>query len=185
MELSQAFDIASRIRESVTGCTSRAEIAGSVRRKKPQVKDIELCAVVEDYEKLFVVLCESGRFIKPGVPDVIDWPPVRGAKYLRLMLNEDIKLDLFIASPENWGGIFTMRTGSAVDERGNVWGGFIPTLFKRLKQVTGGCMSGGQPLMPDGRLVPVPEERDFFDLCRVEWIEPELRKSASAVKRIK
>ena len=185
MELSLAQDIGQRLVEAIKPAVSRVEVAGSVRRKKANVKDVELCCVVTDYERLFEELKKHGRFIKPGVPDVIDWPPTVGAKYLRMMLKEDVKCDVFIATPVNWGGIFCMRTGSAVGEDGNVWSGFIPQLYRKFKKVSdGGMMTGGQPTLPDGTVLPVPEEIDVFNLCKVHWVEPELRNNCKSIKSL-
>lgn len=186
MELSEACALAGTLVERIHCVTRRVEVAGSVRRLKPVVKDIELVAIVDDYEALFHRLSPAGRFIKPGVPDIIDWPPKRNAKYLRMLLNEGIKLDLFIASRDNWGGIYAMRTGSGVGPDGNVFSGFIPSMFARWKKVSGGGkMTGGQPTLPDGKVLAVPEEEDFFRLCKAEWVPPELRINSKAIRSLK
>jgi DNA polymerase (family 10) len=186
MTLIEAIPLAEDIRERIKNVTYRVEVAGSVRRRKETVKDIELVAVVIDYEELFRKLSQVGQFIKPGVPDVLPWPPKVGAKYLRMLLNEGIKLDFFIANRDNWGGIFTMRTGSGAGPDGNPMSGFVPRMFARWKQVSkGGRMVNGQPSLPDGTMLPVPEEEDFFALCKVEWIPPQERISADAIRPIK
>ena len=182
MELTQAQRLASAVLEIVSAHSTRAEVAGSVRRKKPSVKDIEIVAVVQDYVALYSDLPTVGRFIKPGCPDVIPWPPKVGAKYVRMLLEGQIKLDLFIGDERNWGALYCMRTGSAVDEKGNTWGGFIPNLFRKWKKVSsGGKMVGCMPTYPDGTQLAVPEERDFFDACKVRWVEPELRINNKAI----
>ncbi len=183
MRLEEARVIADRLADAVRPAVRRVEVAGSVRRKKPVVKDIELVAVVSDYDELYRRLAPHGRFIKPGVPDVVDWPPKKGAKYVRMFLNEDVKLDLFIANRDNWGGIMVLRTGSGVGPDGNVYTGFGPAMLARWKRVSkGGKMSGGQPMLPDGTLIPVPEEEDFFRLCEAQWVPPEERIDSKAVK---
>jgi len=183
MPLIKALPLSQALINLIKDFTVRCEIAGSVRRKKEIVKDIELVARVEDYEGLYRQLAHAGRFIKPGVPGVIDWPPKPGAKYVRMMLNDNIKLDMFITTPDNWGGIFTMRTGSGVGTDGNPYNGFVPRLFSKWKRMSGGGrMVGGQPTMPDGTMLSVPEEQDFFDLCGAVWIPPEERIHGNAVK---
>jgi len=183
MDLTEALSLGESLLERIRCVTDRCEIAGSVRRRKPIVKDVELVALVSDYEGLYRRLAPAGRFIKPGVPGVVDWPPKHGAKYVRMLLSEGIKLDLFIATPDNWGGIYTMRTGSGVGPDGAAYNGFVPRLFSRWKRVSkGGRMSGGQPTLPDGTMLSVPEEQDYFDLCRVRWVPPEERVDGNAVK---
>lgn len=182
MQLDEAQAIARALVQRVRRVVDRIEVAGSVRRLKPTVKDIELVALVSDYDRLYAKLAPTGRFIKPGVPGVIDWAPKPDARYVRMLLNEGIKLDLFIASPQNWGGIFAMRTGSGVGPDGTAFSGFIPMMFSRWKRVSkGGRMSGGQPTLPDGTMLPVPEEQSFFDLCKARWVPPEERSDASAI----
>ena len=183
MDLTQALSLGESLLERIRSVTDRCEIAGSIRRKKPIVKDVELVVLTSDYEGMYRALTPAGRFIKPGVPDIIDWPPKPNAKYVRMLLNEGIKLDLFIASRDNWGGIYTMRTGSGVGPTGHAFNGFVPTLFSKWKKVSkGGRMVGGQPMLPDNTILQVKEESDFFDLCRVRWIPPEERIDGAAVK---
>ena len=182
MELSQALPLAESLVDRVRCVTGRCEVAGSVRRRKPTVKDIELVVLVDDYAGFYRRLGPAGRFIKPGVPNVVDWPTKPGAKYVRMLLNEGIKLDVFVASPANWGGIFMMRTGSGVGPDGSPFTGFVPMMFSRWKKVSkGGKMSGGQPTLPDGTMLEVPEEEDVFRLFEARWVPPEERTSADAI----
>ena len=186
MELQQASENATKIVESIMSSCQRAQVAGSVRRKKPNVKDIEIVAIVKDWDNLFKNLSSFGKFIKPGVSEIIPWAPRKNAKYLRMMLDIDLKLDLFIASPENWGGLLMMRTGSGVGPDGNPFNGFTPAMFARWKKVSnGGRMSGCMPLLPDSKAVVVlREEIDYFNLLGVQWVEPVDRASRNSIKKI-
>lgn len=184
MELVTAKQIADSIVEAIGPACTRAHVAGSIRRQKPEVKDIEIVAIVNDYDELYKQLAPFGRFIKPGVPDIIDWPPKAKARYVRMLVNESVKLDLFVANPSNFGALFAMRTGSGIGPNGTL--GFIPGLFSAWKKKSGGGrMVNCMPTTPDKVSIPVPEEEDFFKLCGVEWVPPEMRRSARDVKRIK
>jgi len=186
MELLAASCHAHEILHSILPFCHRANIAGSIRRGKTHVKDIEIVAIIKDWQQLFTALTDFGMFIKPGVPEIEPWAPKVNAKYLRMMLNCGLKLDLFIASPENWGGLFMMRTGSGVGLDGKAFSGFAPTMFARWKKVSGGGrMINCMPTMPDGRKVIVREEEDFFKLLGVEFIEPEFRIARYSVRKIK
>lgn len=183
MDLLTAQEIGKRLTESVREACARVEVAGSVRREKSTVKDIEIVAIVSDYEAFYAALSRHGRFIKPGVPDIIEWAPKPGARYVRMLLNEDVKLDVFIGNEDNWGALLCMRTGSGVGPNGNPFSGFIPAMFRRWKKVSGGGrMTDCQPTMPDGLQLAVPEERDFFDILGVEWVEPRDRLSNKNVR---
>lgn len=182
----EALPLAQSLVKRIKPVTRRVEVAGSIRRRKETVKDVELVIICDDYEGLFKRLGPAGRFIKPGVPNVVDWSPKPNAKYLRMLLNEGIKLDIFVAHRDNWGGIYTMRTGSGVDAHGNVFNGFVPRMFARWKRISGGGrMMGGQPCRPDGTILAVPEEEDFFDLCQARWVPPENRIDGNAIHALK
>lgn len=184
MELSIAKEKAEAIVDAIQSSCIRAHVAGSIRRLKPEVKDIEIVAIVKDYDELYAQLGSFGRFIKPGVPDIIDWPPRKNAKYIRMLIDESIKLDMFVATSENFGALFAMRTGSGVGPNGTL--GFIPGIFGAWKRKSGGGrMVNCMPTTPEKVSIPVPEEEDFFRLCGVEWVPPEMRRSARDVKRIK
>jgi len=186
MDIDSAVTLSTLIVESIRPHCLRAEVAGSIRRRKENVKDVEIVAQVSDWQSLFSSLEQWGEFIKPGCPDVIPWPPKEGARYLRMMLKEGVKLDLFITSPENWGVLFAMRTGSGVGPDGNPMRGFIPGMFSRWKKVSGGGkMTNGYPTLPDGRTIIVREEEDFFRLCGVKFVDPVERISKSSIKALK
>src|SRR5690348_6628702 len=108
MEYSKAKSIAEKIVSELKPHCERIEIAGSIRRKKPEVKDIEIVAIPKRYE--------IGLF-ETGIATVVNqWQKVKGelpCKYTQRILPEGIKLDLFFAEHENWGLIFAIRTGSA------------------------------------------------------------------------
>jgi DNA polymerase/3'-5' exonuclease PolX len=184
MELQQAQQIAYNVKTHIGSSASRVEIAGSIRRLKPQVKDVEIVAIVHDYESLYRNLRHVGRFIKPSVPDIIDWQFKPGAKYVRMLLHEGVKLDLFVATPENWGPLYLMRTGGATGPDGNAFNGFVPGMFSRWKKLSGGGkMEGCMPTRPDGTHVVCPEEQDFFDLLNMNFVPPEERVDKRAIKK--
>lgn len=182
MDLIPARLIANSIRGAVEPHVDRVEIAGSIRREKSIVKDVELVILAPDYERLYRVLGDHGRFIKPGVPDIIDWPPKANAKYVRMLLDGDIKLDVFVANEENWGSLLCMRTGSGVGPDGNPFTGFSSGILQRWKKLSGGKMIKGQLVTKDGVFLPTEEESDLFDLVCLEWIPPPLRMSKSIMK---
>lgn len=183
MNLEEAQSLSSMILDMIKPCVERVEIAGSIRREKPQVKDIELCVLKPSYEELFRVIPQFGYIIKPGTPQVIPWEARVGSKYIRIMTHEGIKLDMFVATRENWGVLFTMRTGGATGLDGSAFSGFVPGLFKRWKKLSGGgMMKDCLPTRPDGTYVPCPEESDFFQLLGMKWVPPSERVSNKVIK---
>lgn len=159
MELSKALHIAERTMADLAPHCFRIEIGGSIRRKKAIVGDIELVAIPKTYE---IGLFES------GIASVVNrWEKIKGTlpcKYTQRMLPEGIKLDLFFATPENWGLIYAIRTGSA---------NFSGALAKRWNSL--GYTSINGMLHYKGKSVDVPTEADLFKRLNMVFVKPENR----------
>ena len=184
IDLTEARDIANKVVSHIAPSMDRAEIAGSIRRGKPVVGDIEIVGIVAQQNNLVKLLGDIGQTIKPGVPGVIPWTPKDNSRYIRVRLAEGMNLDLFLARPENWGGLFLMRTGSGSDSKGNAFNGFTPGVFKRWKRLSGGGrMTEAMPTMPTGEQLWVPEEQDFFDLLEMDFVPPEHRADHKIIKK--
>lgn len=184
IDLLEATNVANRIAQHISPALDRVEVAGSIRRRKPVVGDIELVGIRADHDVLMQLLADVGQTIKPGVPGVIPWTPKPDSKYVRVRLNEGMNLDLFLARPENWGGLFMMRTGSGAGPDGNSFNGFVPGVFGRFKRLSGGGrMTDCMPTMPTGEQLWVPEEQDFFDLLEMDFVPPEERTSKNVIKK--
>jgi DNA polymerase/3'-5' exonuclease PolX len=183
IDLVSADSIANQILTHIRPALDRGEIAGSVRRRKEIVGDIEIVAISTQRDKLLALLSDVGQHIKPGVPGAVPWSPKPDAKYLRVRLNEGMNLDLFMASPENWGGLYLMRTGSGIGPDGNSFNGFTPGIFARWKKLSGGGrMTDCMPTMPTGEQLWIPEEQDFFDLLEMDFVPPQDRVSRFVIK---
>jgi DNA polymerase/3'-5' exonuclease PolX len=161
MQLDQATAIAERIKAQLAPHCDRIEIAGSIRRRKADVGDIEIVAIPKPYD--------VGLFASGIAPIVSAWPKVRGelpCTYTQRTLPDGIALDLFFATAENWGLIFAIRTGSADYSHRVLACGWVRNGYK----------SADGMLTRDGATVPVREERDLFRLAGVQWVEPEARR---------
>lgn len=158
-----AYAIAIRVVEELRPFCKRIEIAGSLRRKKPDIGDIELVLVCKPYN--------IGLF-EDGLASVVNkWPKVRGSleygktKSTQRILPEGIKLDLFIAEEGNWGSIIAIRTGSGEFTRRVLACG-----WSRL-----GFTGDGGYLYKDGIKYGFSEEKELFDFLGIQYIEPENR----------
>lgn len=182
--LNEAESIANKVRNHILPAMDRVEVAGSIRRQKEVVGDIEICGIPGDRARLIDLLAEVGQHIKPGVPGAVPWTPKVDAKYLRVRLTEGMNLDVFLGTPENWGGLFMMRTGSGASPDGNTFHGFIPGIFGRWKKMSGGGrMTDCMPTMPTGEQLWIPEEQDFFDLLEMNFVPPQERIAKGAIKK--
>lgn len=182
--LAEALEIAAVVEADLKPHCLRFQIAGSVRRRKPFVSDIEAVAIpATQGAGLFGDIPESAlysylhvhperyRFIKGDHAD---------GRYHQLWLPEwEMQLDLFLASADNWGITLVVRTGDAL---------FCQALLTRWKYLH--HIPADQPGSVGGRLVtaaglevPTPEEEDVFRLLQIRPVLPEERRDAYAVYR--
>ena len=161
MELQKALNIAEKVKSLLAPHCERIEIAGSIRRKKSNVKDIEIVAIPKPFE--------TGLF-ESGIATVVNkWDKVKGelpCKYTQRILPDGIKLDLFFAERGNWGLIYAIRTGSAEYSH----------KVLATEWVKRGYKSEGGYLLYNGRKILVLEEEDLFKRIGVPFVEPEFRK---------
>lgn len=179
MELTRAESIAQLLVEALRPSCARIEIAGSIRRCKPDVKDIEIVYISErgviQTGTLFPV---EGPLMETAIEDlvasnVLVWDTQvkrAGPKYQRLVHRaSEMVVELFAATPENWGYILALRTGPADFNQALVsapWQGGVKPLH--IAFADGTVYAHGVPLA-------LPEERDFFHALRLPWIAPERR----------
>ncbi len=201
-KLNDAKVLAKFLIEEMEGAVDRAMIAGSIRRGKQEVKDIEIVAIPSWTERtgdakdmfsdpeiirtntlwLWALSIAPVRWIKTGTPDIIDWVPKEDGKYWRGIVpineNEDIKLDLFLANPLNWGVIATIRTG--------------PREFSEALMAT--IKAGGATRVKDGHLIdvrndnqiiPCETEESFFQNAGIEFIPVQERSATDPYSNIR
>lgn len=180
--LRYAEDIAAWFEDRFAPACERTQICGSIRRKKPDIGDIEILVVprvTETGDGLFgdpvqtrpidaviAALVQEDR-LKP----VKGWHHGKDWKYAQFLIPHDgIKLDLFTANVESWGVQLAIRTGPAdfsyrlVNPR--IKDGYLLP-YQRVK---------------DGRLwykdepLETREEEQLFEALAMEFIKPEERK---------
>ena len=156
----EALKIATDVLEQLKPHCIRIEIAGSIRRKKTDCGDVEIVCIPLPY---------SRGIFGSGIATIVDkWEKVKGeleygkTKYTQRILPSGIKLDLFFATPENWGSIFAIRTGSAEYSHRILANGWVRQGFK----------SEGGILYREGERYEVREERDLFKLIGIPFVEP-------------
>jgi DNA polymerase (family 10) len=156
----EAYEIALKVLEELKPHCERIEIAGSLRRKKADIGDIDMVLINKPYS--------TGLF-ESGIATVINqWQKVSGelpCKHIERILPEGIKLDIYITTEENWGNIYAMRTGSKDYSHKVLGNGWVRQGFK----------SDGGYLFRDGERYEVREEKDLFKLIGVSYVEPENR----------
>jgi len=175
--MSLAAVLARELLDQLRPVCEQAEIAGSVRRQKPDPKDIELvCIPITVPVMNLFADGEVGRYdLNRWVRDLVGWEldrvqPRNGPRWKRLRnLKGALCCDLFITRPEAWGVMFTLRTGPA---------DFSKELMIRCQarglKVTDGLLYRTHR---DGKtdLLATPTELSFFEALGLPWLEPAQR----------
>lgn len=150
----------------------RVEIAGSLRRKKPLVGDIEIVCIPAPLVDLFGGPLFGASRVERALRDDGFNLLKNGDYYKQAILpNGQLKFDIFLTTPEKWGVVFTLRTGSAAFSHRLVtqrkYGGLLPSNL----------------VVKDGRIwttgsVPLatPEEIDVFNALGLAWLDPQERE---------
>jgi DNA polymerase/3'-5' exonuclease PolX len=182
--LGDAEVLAFRLMEIFGPVCERIQVAGSIRRRKGDVGDIELVMIprhesVPDPASLFgdqtvpvnrqyELACRlRGAELLDRVD--VNGRPCFGEAYQRVVF-EGVAVDLFCTNAEEWGITLAVRTGSA---------DFARKLMT--PKVNGGFLQMGQRvqgwrLIDRGVTVPTPEEEAFFEAIELPWISPEVRR---------
>lgn len=166
--------MADRLVNKLAPACERIEIAGSLRRRKAMVGDIEILLIPVAYTDLF------GNPL-PGATQVdsllATWPiklVKNGQKYKQFIMEgnsgTEYTVDLFIQpDPATWGVNYMIRTGSSDFSHKMVTqkslGGLMPDEYS-VKDARVWC--NGTPLA-------TPEESNIFEIWGMNFIKPEER----------
>lgn len=196
MILSEAQFIAKETLERLRPHTERIDIAGSVRRKKTDVKDIEIVALpLEEGIGLFgdiVIRSQGFTDNVKSLGQIAKGDPHEG-RYCCIILPEyAVQVDLFIPQRHDYFRQFAIRTGSAEYARDHIaaawrkkgWVGTedglrlesecyatVHTVFGVSTPKQKWHCTTDTPTLP-----PVwGSEEEFFDWLGEKWIKPEER----------
>ena len=158
MTIQEAQKIAEKYLAELKPHCLRAEIAGSIRREKPEPKDIEIVCIprIETLDDL-----EGFSKVVNNLEKVKGEPT---GKYTQRILPEGIKLDLFMATERNWGNIFLIRTGN--------WQFSKQIMFRILRM---GLKQKDGYLWQGDKMLECKEEDDIFRLLNLVFIPPQNR----------
>ncbi len=194
MILKSASDIAVKICYLLQPYCSKINIAGSIRRKKNDVGDIEIICLPHRVPagqaslfggsentvpvKEFANVVQGLGIVELGKPS---------GRYIKIILHEGIRLDLFMPQEHDYYRIYAIRTGSA--QYSSL---FIAYGWKRIGWVgtdqglrrREDCLENGDDhwkiINPDPELPPIwQSEKEFFEWIQVKYLEPQFREMYS------
>jgi len=159
----EADGIALAMREHLNACKSidKLELAGSYRRGRETVGDLDILIVSADVDE---VMDRFGEF--PGVADVL----VRGDTKMSIRLDTGLQIDLRIVPAESFGAALQYFTGSKshnVDLRG-----LAKQRGLKINEYGVFRVDGDRETYLAGA-----EEADVYATVDLPWIPPELREA--------
>lgn len=161
--LAEARAIANDVISQLGPHCSRIQVAGSIRRGKPTIGDIEVVCLPCPYE-------EAPLFCS-GIAAVINqWEKIKGelpCRYTQRILPCGMKLDLFMPDPMGYGLQLAIRTGSAA---------WCKTVLAPAWVRAGFHPEGGVLRRADGSMVATPDEHTLFRVIGLDWVAPENRE---------
>lgn len=169
----QMMTIARAVAENLQPACHRIEIAGSLRRCKAEIGDIEIVAIPKLLPNL---LGEPSEHTEVDAL-LASWPVallLNGSKQKKFTLTgtsgQEYQVDLFLQpDPATWGMNFLIRTGSREFIKkmmtARKYGGYKPTEYE----------IDGARVWQDGVVLDTPEEPDVFRLWGMGYITPEAR----------
>ena len=164
MSLSAALPCAQEIARQLDPFCSRVLIAGSVRRKCEELRDIEICVIPKPDPVAHGYFCQL----------VASWDKIKGeptGKYTRRRVpSSPLELDLFICSAQTWTCNTLIRTGCAE---------FSKAVMIRA-QLMGWRFLGGRLYGAESKVVQVAGEADVFAALGLPCYLPEQRTQETA-----
>lgn len=102
MELEKGQKIAAEVIKRLSPYCQRLEVAGSIRRRKGIVHDVDIVLIPSDAWNL------EGEVLALARP----FQPKMSGEKLKRFDYKGAQIDLYYASPETWGTLLLIRTGS-------------------------------------------------------------------------
>lgn len=160
-----------KIMQSIGPVCDRVEVAGSLRRKRPDVGDIEIVAIPTPAESLFGDLFYSAAPVKAALERAGYTEFSKdGELFKQFQTPTGVNCDLFLTTPEGWGLCYLIRTGPAEHSRRMVTarreGGLMPSNL-RVRDLR---------LYRGPVALPTPEEQDVYNWYGLPYLEPEERR---------
>ena len=155
MELEQAQKLANQIVELISPLCDRITIAGSIRRKKPEVRDVDIVLIPKPllWTRIIATLQRTmGAIVLK-----------RGIQLAQLTIN-GINVDLYATNPKEWEALLLIRTGSAEHN--------IKLSIQARKLGMKLTHSG---LSKDEKII-ASTEKGIFETLGLDYVPPEERK---------
>lgn len=174
--LAEALAVALHLKAKLAPACIWIEVAGSIRRQRPDPADIELLCIPKPSDNLFYTdaLDEAVKAlmwirppilaVRPGIKGITTYGP---KNKLLIHMPSGISLDLFSTDAKNFGMALVVRTGSR---------DFCVKVMSRLRQLHMRGHAYGGITSSSGEEIDCPDELVVFKNLGWPYIPPEERK---------
>lgn len=161
-----------------SGAIDRIEVAGSFRRRRETIGDIDLLVLAED-----AVAASEALTGFPGVEEVIG----AGGTKTSVVLRSGLQIDMRVVPPESWGAALVYFTGSKEHniklrqralERGlrvSEYG-----VFEIPEEALGDAL-GERGSASEGEVVAGDTEEAVYEALELVWVPPEMREDRGEI----
>ena len=151
MQLEVAKKIAEEVLKRLSCYCQRIEVAGSIRRQKPVVNDIDIVLLPSDLWNLYHEIMGLGSVRMSGTK-------------IQRVLHNGTQIDIYFASPETWATLFLIRTGS---KENNI------RLCSIAKKKGWHLAASGDGLFDEnGKRIAGDSEESIYQALDLPWQEP-------------
>jgi DNA polymerase (family 10) len=158
--LGRALPVARELCQTLRSLSERVAYAGSLRRMRETVHDVDILATSKDQATATKIMEEFVNL--PIVGSVI----AHGATKSSVLLSDDLQVDLRVVEPDSWGAALCYFTGSKQHN-----------IRLRERAIKRGLKLNEYALLDStGKAVASREEEDVYDALELPWIPPVLRE---------
>lgn len=168
---SRAHEVADRFLGLIeeTGKATRMEYAGSLRRGRDTIGDVDLLVAADgkDAKKIMEVFCSASE---------IDKVLAHGEKKSSIVLADGLQVDLRVVEPQQYGAALLYFTGSKAH---NV------ALRKRAHGYGWLLNEYGLTRKKDEKVIAGETEQEIYKKLKFDWIAPEIREDRGEIDAAK
>jgi DNA polymerase (family 10) len=164
--LGEILPIAEDIVHRLSGLPAmgRISLAGSIRRRKETVGDVDILAASQEPAKVMEAFC-----MLPGIDRVVNRGPTKST----VVLASGVQVDLRVVEEEQYGAALQYFTGS---KDHNI------ALRRRAIARNWRLNEYGLVDLQTGRMIAGREEREIYRMLDLPYIEPELREDVGEIE---
>jgi len=151
MLLEEAEKLAEEFICEIADYCEKVRIVGSIRRRRPQVKDIDVVLIVKDWFNFTIKLQQISRI------------KIDGAEVKRVLYMGE-QFDLYLADHKTYESLILIRTGSAQHN--------IKLSMVAQKK---GMKLSHKGLIKDGKVI-ASSEKEIFEALDLSYVPPEERE---------